>query len=203
VEVIVSTLIVGVMIVASLDGVGAVYRSQRTNAWRQIGPGLAHELMSEILSMPYEDPEDGGGSIGTETGESNSTRTDFDDVDDYDGWNSADAEDNSGVPLDGYTDWQRTVTVEWAELDDATVDLISDNGLKRITVTVTDTNSVRNPNGRSTVLIALRHKEGALQQAPPVDTKVVTWVGAELDIGNSPVVTRHGTQLTNHASDAN
>ncbi len=81
-----STLIVGVMLVAALDTLGAVFRSQRLNAARLTGPGLAHELMGEILSLSYEDPEDPGGSIGRDSGESGKERADFDDVDDYDNW---------------------------------------------------------------------------------------------------------------------
>jgi hypothetical protein len=197
VEVLVGTLIVGGMVVAALNSVGAVYRSQRLNAWRQVAPSIAHEMMGEILSLPYEDPEDGAGTIGLDVGESSTSRGDFDDCDDYHGYGELGAESKTGSPLDGYANWQRSVTVNWARLDDATTTLVSDTGLKRITVTVTD------PDGVQTQIVGLRWKDGALQQAPPVDTNVVTWIGAELRIGNSPFVARSGTQLNNHVSDGN
>ena len=89
IEIVASSLIVGVMLVAALNTLGAVFRSQRLNAARMTGPGLAHELMGEILSLPYEDPEDPGGSIGNDSSESGGDRADFDDVDDYLGWSAS------------------------------------------------------------------------------------------------------------------
>jgi hypothetical protein len=64
VEVICSTLIVGIMLVASLETVGAVFRTQRLNADRLAGPNLAMELMTEVLSMAYEDPDIENSDIG-------------------------------------------------------------------------------------------------------------------------------------------
>ena len=87
IEVVASSLIVGIMLVAALNTLGAVFRSQRSNAARMTGPGLAHELMGEILSLPYEDPEEPGERIGYDSGESTGDRADFDDVDDYADWN--------------------------------------------------------------------------------------------------------------------
>jgi len=197
VEVVMATMIVGVMLVASLDTVGAVYRTQKINATRLTGPGLAQELMGEILSMPYEDPEEPGNTIGRDSGESGGNRLDFDDVDDYHGWSSTNAEAKDGVALAGYSDWQRQVAVKWA-------DPVNENGmmpmkldLKSITVTVTD------PSGVQTTISALRYKNGVLEQSPAIDTTAITWIGAELRLGNNPQPARAGTHLSNHAVDSN
>src|SRR5829696_2414889 len=90
-EVVIATAIVGVMTVAALESTGMVYRTRRINANRLTGPGLAQELLAEVLAMPYEDPENPGGAIGLDAGESSSTRATFDDVDDYNVWTSSQA----------------------------------------------------------------------------------------------------------------
>ena len=197
VEVVMSTLIVGVMLVASLDTVGAVYRTHKLNAARLTGPGLAQELMSEILAMPYEDPEVPGNSIGLDTGESGVNRQDFDDVDDYDNWSSASAEAKDGTALAGYSGWQRQATVTWGQLTTPLPTVGTDTGLKRITVTVTD------PDGVQTSLVALRYQTGLLEQTPAVDTTAITWIGAELRLGSSSQTARSGTYLSNQAIDSN
>jgi len=196
VEVAVSTLIVGVMLVASLDALGAVFRSQRVNATRLTGPGLAYELMGEILSQPYQDPEHPGGAIGSDSGESGGDRVDIDDVDDYDGWSNTDPEDKDGVSHSGYTGWERAVQVEWVNANSIDTAAISDTGLKSITVTVTD------PDGATTSIRALRFRDTSLEQSPAADVTVVTWLGAELQLG-SATTARSASQLSNHVYDAN
>ena len=87
-EIVVATLITGVMLVVSLDSIGAVFQSNLANAGRLKGPGLAQELMAEIMSMAYMDPTASNTSLGTDAGESTVNRNDLDDVDDYDDLNS-------------------------------------------------------------------------------------------------------------------
>ena len=57
VEVMISTVIVGVLIAAALNTVGASKRGQLSNANHRIGQLLAQELMSEILPQMYEEPD--------------------------------------------------------------------------------------------------------------------------------------------------
>lgn len=195
VEVAVSTVIVGVMLVAALETLGAVLRSQRLNAARLTGPGLAHEIMGEILSLPYEDPENPGGSIGTDSGESSSDRTAFDDVDDYDNWSENGPEGKDGAGYSDYTGWERDVQVDWVNSTTLAV-AGSDTGLKRITVTVTD------PDGVETQISALRSQLSSLEQSPAVDMTAVTWLGTELQLGGATVA-HSSTQLSNHVYDTN
>ena len=63
-EVVVSTLIVGVMTVAALNGLGAATRSGELAGNRGIAHGLADDLMNEILNTAYAEPS-GGGGIGS------------------------------------------------------------------------------------------------------------------------------------------
>src|SRR5262245_60602247 len=82
VEVVASTMIVSMLAVATLNSLGAATRSADAIGNRAIAAGLADELISEIVQKPYSDP-DGSAVFGTESGESSTPRSAFDDVDDY------------------------------------------------------------------------------------------------------------------------
>lgn len=58
VEVVVSTLIVGLMTVASLHTLGAATRSSLSTGDRAVALGLADDLMAEILAAEYDNLED-------------------------------------------------------------------------------------------------------------------------------------------------
>ena len=195
-EVAVSTAIVGVIIVASLESVGMVLRTRRLNASPLSGPGLAQELLDEILAMPYEDPQNPGGAIGVDSGESTSNRSHFDDIDDYHLWSSNDAKARSGATLSGYAGWECEVEVVRAPLADPAASSSSDTGLKRISVTVTS------PEGVTTTMTALRARHGAMEQKPAANTVAVSWLGAELQTGSATRVERWGARPSNHAGDA-
>ncbi|TWU29467.1 type IV pilus modification PilV family protein [Bythopirellula polymerisocia] len=194
-EVAISSLLVGVTLVASLQTVGAVYRTQRLNASRLTGSSLAMELMTEILAMPYEDPDINSLTLGRESGESAVNRLDFDDVDDYKNLNSLGVKSKDGTAIADLTAWRRQVDVNW--FDPLTgLNAILDSKLKKIVVTVTS------PVGDVTTLTAYRSKWGMLEQTPVVDTTAVTWIGATLQVGVGNPSTYIGTQITNLASDA-
>ena len=195
-EIVVATMVTGAMLVAALDSVGAVFKTHKLNAERLAGPSLAHELMAEIMSMPYKDPTASGSSIGTDAGESSVNRNDFDDIDDYDNLNTLGLHTKSGTVRAGFTGWRTQVDVQWAGVLTG-LDWVWDTGLKRMTVTITS------PSGAITILKAYRHNEGMLEQAPAIDTAAVTWVGAELQLGTAAKPARMGTNLTNHTPDAN
>ncbi len=194
VEVVVSTMIVGSMLLVALDTLGAVYRTQRINSLRLTGPELAHELMAEVLAMPYEDPEGAGNGTGAETGESTATRAAFDDVDDYNNWSSANARAKDGTALVGYTGWLREIDVWWADRING-VFWFSETGLKKIRVRVTD------PDGKIYEFCAFRQRNGLLERTPAIDTTAVTWMGAELRLGGSSQSARMSTNLCNQATD--
>ena len=64
----------------------AAARNEQADARRTIATSLARELMEEILSRPFDDPN-GPSSPGPETGEL--AREDFDNTDDYHGYSEA------------------------------------------------------------------------------------------------------------------
>lgn len=134
-EVVISTLIVGFMTVAALNGLGAATRSGELAGNRGIAHGLADDLMSEILNTVYSDPG-GGGTFGLESGES-APRTNFDDVDDYHNWNSQPPKTASGATIPNRAAFRQRVTVEKVSPSDPTqVVAGADQGAKRICVTI-------------------------------------------------------------------
>ncbi|MFV2065843.1 MAG: hypothetical protein ACC645_02615, partial [Pirellulales bacterium] len=86
VEVAISTLLVGLVVVASMESVGAAFRTWRVVAQQSDAPFLAQQLMTEVLRAEYEEPDENPPVFGPETSETGGTRALFDDVDDYDNW---------------------------------------------------------------------------------------------------------------------
>lgn len=145
IEIVISTVIVGVMLVAALQTVAVARGGQARVANRNTGVLLAQDLMAEILRLAYADPEPSGRVFGPETTETLG-RAVFDDVDDYVDWTESPPTGRDGVALPGYTDWSRKVKVVFADPNSlqpaanqpakGASPLGLDTGMKRITVTV-------------------------------------------------------------------
>ena len=213
VEAVISVVVVGVMLVASLGMLGTAARSRQIRMEQGRGQALALDLMSEILQCPYEEAETTGATIienpsgmvkeipkpktptppvfGPETGETDGTRTAFDDVDDYDGWSASPPESKTGVTLTEYDGWTREVTVDLVDRTSLVRDFSQDEGIKVITVTVTD------DRGRVTELTAARSCWGSYDQVPPLATTYVTWASVELQIGENARPAMSSTNLLN------
>jgi type II secretory pathway pseudopilin PulG len=132
-EVVASTLIVGLMAVAALNSLGAATRSSESIGNRAVAMGLADELLSEILQAEYSEPS-GSGALGPDSGESAGPRSVFDDVDDYDDWNKSPPQYRDGTPIPDRTDWRHRVEVDYVLLSDPTQPTGGDQGIKRIRV---------------------------------------------------------------------
>jgi hypothetical protein len=135
VEAAIATLVVSIMLVAALNTIGAARTGERKMGDRARGMLLAQALMAEILQQDYEEPVDTP-LFGREASEGAGNRAAYDDVDDYHGWKSAPPEYRDGTQIPNLTEWERTVTVVWADLNDLTQTSASATGVKRITVTV-------------------------------------------------------------------
>lgn len=175
VEVIVSMLLVGILLVGSLRSVGGVFRAWDASQRIHDRTGLAQQLMSEILQQHYEDPN-AIPLLGIEGLELSTDRSLWNDVDDYHGWSAA-PETKDGTPLAGFDAWRRSVSVEIVRITSPTQVSLLDQGLKRITVRVSD------PSGRQTVLIAYRSRWGMLEESPYFGSTSQTYVGQEMQIG--------------------
>jgi hypothetical protein len=135
-EVSLSTLMVGLLMVGSLSTVGASKRHENSTGNNLVSQQLAYGLMNEILQQAYIEP---GGTatptLGKETGENTGNRSLFDDVDDYHGWTASPPQDRNGNALAGATGWTNSVTVTWADATTLAATSSVNTGLKKITVT--------------------------------------------------------------------
>lgn len=137
-ETVVSVALVGGLLVVALNTVGDTTLGRQKMGDRGRGHLLAQDLMTEILQQNYDDPDDTP-TFGPEASESTGSRAGFDDVDDYTGWSASPPQKKDGAGTSDGPAWQRSVTVEYvAANDDLTAPAVdSDQGVKRITVTVT------------------------------------------------------------------
>jgi len=134
-----SVVLVAVMFAAVMTTVAAARVVRYKTDGRSRGSTLAHDLMAEILQTPYEEP-DGPGALGRDPSESGGNRADFDDVDDYDDWNSSPPELRDGTALSLPVGWSRAVEVRWVVANNLTVTAGTETDAKRIIVTVKHNN---------------------------------------------------------------
>jgi len=139
VEVTISMVIVSITSLAVIQMFGVTAKTRALSSDRVRGLHLAAELLAEIKAQHWADPENGIESFGVRMDEyDGKTRTRYNDIDDYDGWNASPPLHPDGSEIPGFSGWQRSVTVEYATLDG---DAIVTSGVfergKLITVTVT------------------------------------------------------------------
>jgi len=182
VEAVISVLIVGVMLVAALEAIGAAARDSVLQQEQCKTTALAEQLLSEIRQCSYVDPN-------TESGE---TRATWDDVSDYDNLDEQPPTSRTGSPLAGYTNWKRKVEVFFVDPNDPSAAVGSDAGLKSIAVTVVS------PAGKSTTLTALRSKNSAYEQTLRTETTYTSWADITVQVGaNSGARSVAGVNLIN------
>ena len=81
-EVIMSTMLVGMVLVGAMNGVGSVLKTWQAGEQRHDGFALCQQLMNEIVQARYEEPVDPI-LFGIESAESASNRGLWDDIDDF------------------------------------------------------------------------------------------------------------------------
>ncbi len=184
VEVVVSTLLVGLLLTASLVSVGGAARTTFAATQTSDMMYLAQQLLEEISILAFEDPNQTP-VFGMEPGESTvpASRTQVDDIDDLANWSETPPKDRTGINLPSYIGWTRSVKVIQGSAQDRTIE---------VTVTA--------PSGRSMTLKAFRSKEGGSLQPQGVNQTLVTWIGVTLQTGAGAGVTS-GVSLVNHAAD--
>jgi hypothetical protein len=123
------------VIVGALKSVGAVVRGRISTGNTGKAEQLADQLMAEILQSHYREPIDTP-VFGQEATESSSLRSSWDDVDDYHLWAASPPQNRPGTVIPDSIGWGRSVTVAWVNPSNPALTVGSDQGVKRITVTV-------------------------------------------------------------------
>lgn len=143
IEATISTLIVGVTLVASLHAVTVSRLGLQHVGEQGRGMLLAQDLLAEIMEQAYADAAYGLGSVGLGSDEiGDGSRALWDDVDDYDGWQASPPQSKDGTELTWAPDYERSVEVVWVEPTDFNQVAADETGIKRITVTVKHEGSV-------------------------------------------------------------
>ena len=136
IEVSISTLLVGLIVVSSLRCLAMSVQTSGAAVNRTLANLLAEDLMEEILEQDYSDPDDTP-IFGVENREQQSVRSDWDDVDDYDGWSASPPQNVDGGSIEN-AKWKRLVTVQHVRVGNLNAVLNDSNnkGVKRIMVSV-------------------------------------------------------------------
>lgn len=132
-ESLIAVLLVGLLMVAALNSVGATKRRESHSLDQLRGQQLAASLMNEILLQAYAEPATAA-VFGPESGEAGN-RSLFDDVDDYSNWSASPPTDRSGQLVAGFNGWTLSAAVQWASPTTLAATTASNTGLKKVTVT--------------------------------------------------------------------
>jgi len=191
IETVLSILIISVLLTVALNLLGGVAKARATQNRSQEVQSLGWDLLTEVLQAYYEDPDIPDG-WGPEPGEASDTRSDFDDIDDYDNWTASPPQAKDGTPIAGWEQWKRGVTVTRVDPQFIFSPMSTDLGLRRVEVAVED------PNGNVTTYYALQAKGGLRPAGAGDEVTYVTWTGIRLQTagqGGNP--TEWGVHLVN------
>jgi hypothetical protein len=136
IELSICSLLVGVLLVASLRAVGQSVLTQNRHAQRHTACFLAHGLLNEIMQQAFREPGTTSSTIGRENGESSLSRESYDDVDDYNGYSEMPPHLKDGTEISGLSNWRRSASVSWTGPADVNQSAVTETGVKRITVSV-------------------------------------------------------------------
>ncbi len=127
-------LLVGVTLAAALQASAAANLTQFNASQKATARFLAQGLMSEILTLNYQDP--GAAPIfGREGLELLTSRANYNDVDDYVVYTEMPPTDRDGNVIPNLANWSRSVAVVWVTTANVSTVSATETGLKRITVT--------------------------------------------------------------------
>jgi len=114
IEALIATVILAMTVSVVAVSFSSGAKSELDDARRTLAANLAQEMMEEILSKPFNDP-DGPSNVGPEPGETG--RQDFDNIDDYDGYSenvtAPGASSNASLTAQAATGLSRNVSARY------------------------------------------------------------------------------------------
>ncbi len=135
IESVIAMVILAGAFVSLMSAVTSSRAAQVTAAERAIGDVLAEDLMSEVLGQNYQ--EEGISILGIDGLEIlGPGRSQYDDVDDYNGWTASPPQDQDWSVIAGTEGYTRSVTVQWVWPLLVNTTSNNETGVKRVTVTV-------------------------------------------------------------------
>lgn len=134
-EVLLSGIILSVLIVSALQLFANLGRSQQNTLDEELMNQLASQMIEEIKVLPYRDPT-AENEHGPGTDETGTSRSAFDDIDDYDGWSAQPPQDKQGNPISRHPDIIRSVTVIKIASNNFNQQVADDEGYKKVIVKI-------------------------------------------------------------------
>lgn len=191
-EVVISSLLVGTVLVTSLSSTASWRRFQLQTSQQETSRRLAEELISEITSTAFIDPRQSTPvALGREAGELTTSRSNWNDVDDYHGMTETTLRDKSGSAIGAAAGYTRSVAVSPAvpmELPPGyEVSSELNSPLRRIVVTVTS------PSGQTAIASGLRSNVDVTFPSALKHLRSVT-----VDVGDNGVSTVRSVSARNH-----
>src|SRR4051812_32763575 len=104
VEAVMACLVVSILMVAAMRAAGGATMYQIATADRARARFLAGQMLTDILAQNYEDTVTTP-VFGTESGESATNKTTFNDVDDFNNWSECPPQDRDGLAMSELTNW--------------------------------------------------------------------------------------------------
>lgn len=114
-EVVISSLLVGTVLVTSLSATASWRRFHLQTRSQDIARRLAEELVSEITSVAFIDPtQTSPQAFARESGETTASRFNWNDIDDYHGMLETTVRDKSGTLISDATGFTRSAVISSA-----------------------------------------------------------------------------------------
>jgi len=158
VEVLLAILVMGTGLVASMRALAVILKASEASRNALVAQQLAVGLLVEIALLPYEDPV--SPTFGPEGGEVTGTRSQFDDIDDYDGWTASPPQKKDGTAEPGASGYTRSVLVVNVDMQDLTK-VVADGSSDAKSVTVTVTRPGMTPVSLTAVRLKGANREDA------------------------------------------
>ncbi|MFG0307320.1 MAG: hypothetical protein ACF8Q5_14025 [Phycisphaerales bacterium JB040] len=138
IEVALSTVVLAVVLTGALRVLAGVVDRREHAVRATLGRTLADDLLAQAMSLPFTAP---GVLRDLEWGPSESESSggawgQFNDCDDFDGWESSPPKEPDGDAMRDFPGWSRSVSVEWVSPDAPDTPVAGPTDVKRITVEV-------------------------------------------------------------------
>lgn len=139
IEATIATLVLAIVLAGAMQVAATSATLQSRSAQRATARFLANALASDIERLAYTGVNNAPFGLGP--GESPSSKVNYDDVDDFDGWTESPPQDRNGVAIPGMEGYRRSVSVKYVSASNLSQTSASETGVKRVTVTVTRGNA--------------------------------------------------------------
>lgn len=177
-ETTVSTMLVSLLLVASMSSIAHVSRVAHHPNYGQQAAQLAQLYFGEITSKLFKSTTNASTSLGRASSETLPDRTDWDDCDDYHALNLTSLTYADGTVIPGAEGWILLITLDYSEPSNPFTAVSYPTDLKMITLAFTD------PSGQRHNFMSLRSRHGPLHGPSQADLLSSLEIHTETSEGN-------------------